>query len=489
MRRYIPIEEMKEIENIINKDDGNDNNDDNDDDDDDKDDNMNINKNSKIINLDEKEEIDNNNIFNNNDYFKFQIYNNDLKYEKLDSNDDIPYLDVNLEKSLKAFVINKKGDYLKKANKHTKSNIFKSEFITTENDIIGFFRSCYLNNDFLKNKKWPEDFILKTLFYEFQGLFKSYRVYKLFISQFTEVLAFPNNIIEIGNFILQFMKKYNKYGIRYFLIFDSISQDLLEDLKIFEKDAKNDNNCFIIELFKNDKINNFFEENVIHEKIEKNILILYSQYFSCLDLIEDVKLSEKDFLNDNFGESLYYYQRYKDWKKKKYNNIDYNDFLLETKSEIENDLSKVFVDNEEAKAFYKYIYLNITYNNEVEEKIIKNLNLDYFFIEKKDGKLKLKTFPFIKDIVMDISKEKIASLLNTQFFIKCDDYIKGGIIEDIAKEEIKNIFKMNAKNKNDFQEVDIHRLLDNEIYTLYTPEIVKLILKKKKKLSKNKRKV
>ena len=161
---------------------------------------------------------------------------------------------------------------------------------------------------------------------------------------------------------------------------------------------------------------------------------------------------------------------------------------METRSEIENDLSKVFVDNEEAKAFYKYIYLNITYNNEVEEKIIKNLNLDYFFIEKKDGKLKLKTFPFIKDIVMDISKEKIASLLNTQFFIKCDDYIKGGIIEDIAKEEIKNIFKMNAKNKNDFQEVDIHRLLDNEIYTLYTPEIVKLILKKKKNYQKIKEK-
>ena len=467
MRRFIPIKEMNKIEDIItfNKTD------------------KDINSNN-IINLDENdnniEKIDEDDIFNNNDYFKSQNYNKDLINKKMNADDDIPYLDENIQK-LKVVFIKKKDSNIEKINKINKNNIFSSEFSYTENDTLGFFRSCYLNNDFLKNKKYPEDFILKTLYFEFEGLFKSYRVYKLFISQFIESFSFPNNIIEIGQFILEFMRKYNQYRRRYFIIFDSISYDLIDKLKKFEKEARKDPNCYIIELFKNYNITNFFCENIIHENIETDILVLYSQNFSILDLVQDLDLREKNFLNDNFRESLYYYQKYKKWKNNNNNNNNYNDFLLKERKEVENDLLKENIGNNEAKAAFKFIYLSIIYKKDIDEKLIKNLNLDYFFVEKKDQIFKVKTLPFIIDIIKDLSKNSIKSLLDTEYFINSDDYIKSSIIEDIAKEEIKNIFKMNAKNPNDYQEVDIHRLLDNEIYTFYTEDIIKLILNKKKK--------
>ena len=477
MRRYIPIKEMNKIEDVTDYN------------------NTNLDIYSNNINLNENdntEENDNNDIFNNNNYFKSQYYNDALKNEKMNADSDIPFLDDKLGDSLKAFVIKSydlNKEKVNKINKINKNNIFKNEFYRTENDTIGFFRSCYLNNDFLKNNKYPEDFKLKTLYFEFEGLFKSYRIYKLFISQFNDFFLFPNNIVEIGEFILQFMKQYNQYGIRYFIIFDSISYDLLDELKKFEKEARKDRNCYIIELFNNDKITNFFYENIINENIEKDILILYSKNFSNLELVQDLDLDEKNFLIDNFGESLYYYQKYKKWKKNN-NNNNYQDFLLENRNEIKNELLKGFVDNNEAKAFYKFIYLNIVYKNSaMDEKIIKNLNLNYFFVKKKDQTFKLDTLPFIKDIIKDFSQDSIKSFLDTQFFINCDEFIKGGIIEDIAKEEIKDIFKMNAINKSDYQEIEIHRLLDNEIYTLYTEDIIKLILNKKKKISRNEKKI
>lgn len=276
------------------------------------------------------------------------------------------------------------------------------------------------------------------------------------------------------------MKKYNKYGRRYFIIFDSVSYDLLDELKKFEKEARKDSNCYIIELFKNDNITNFFCENIIHNNIETDVLILYSQNFSNLDLVQDLDLSEINFLKDNFGESLYYYQKFKKWKNKNKSN-NYNDFLLKNRNEAENDLLKNFIDDNEANAICKLLYLNIIYKKSIDEKFIKYLNLDYFFVDKKENIFKLKTLPFMIDIIKDLSKFSVKSLLDTEYFINCDDYVKGGIVEDSAKEEIKNIFKMNAESIDDYQEVDIHRLLDNEIYTFYSEDIIKLILNKKKK--------
>ena len=94
------------------------------------------------------------------------------------------------------------------------------------------------------------------------------------------------------------------------------------------------------------------------------------------------------------------------------------------------------------------------------------------------------TMPFIKQILNEFKNTPINSLLYTDFFKNCDEFIKGGILEDIAKEQIKAIFKSKAKNPNNYQKINILRLLDNEIYTFYEEDNVKNILNKKKKYQK-----
>ena len=62
--------------------------------------------------------------------------------------------------------------------------------------------------------------------------------------------------------------------------------------------------------------------------------------------------------------------------------------------------------------------------------------------------------------------------------------MKGVILEDLAKQEIKNIFKNHSNKQKDYQEINISRLLDNEIYTIYDENIIQNILKTKKNTKK-----
>lgn len=491
IRKYISLKEMNEIDNIseeykdeINKKDSiiKDNNDEI------------INQNSNIIyksnitNSIDLDENKKNEFLLNPQFFKLQNYDNISFKQKLEACDDIPNLDDNIIESLKDFGSDLSvEEFLKnKYNRDFKQIILQKEFKISSNDIIGFFRSCYLNNNFLKNNTIPDEVKIQTLLYEFEGLFKSYRIYKLFVAQFTDFYTSYKNIIEIGEFIFKFMKKYNK-KIRYFLIFDSISFDLVDELKIFESIARKDENCFIIELFQNEKMQNIFYDNNIEKKIDEDVLTIYLETYSNYDLVNDLSNEENTFLIENFGQNLFYYQEYKKWKKE---NINKNktDFLTIIITETKKELLKDFVNDEEGKAFYRYIYLNILYQNDIEEKIIKKLNLDFFFVTKKENNFKLSALPFVKLILKDFLKVPINILLRTDFFIKSEEYIKGGIIEDIAKQEIKNIFKNNINNKNDYQEVDIHRLLDNEIFTFYDEKTLTNILSKKKKYQEIKKK-
>ena len=468
MRRYIPFKQQKSIDDMIKEI---------------------ITNQSNIDNLNENEEYlgDIENIFNDKNYYLSEEYSKDLKREdKLEANSDIPLLDNDSEKKIKIFSFsiaeidsetNKK--YLTRENNKI---IFEKEFSLTRNDSIGFFRSCYLNNDFLKSKENSSDLKFKTLYYEFQGLFKSYNVYKLFINKFEDFKKDLKNIIGIGHFILDFMRNYNKNFVRYFIIFDSISDDLINDLEIFEKEARKDENCFIIELFKNEKLENLFYDNVIESKIEDDILSLYCQNYSNLSLVKDLNENEKSFLINNFGQNLYYYQKFKKWKSE--GNLNLNNFILINNNEVKNELLKAFANEDEGRAFYRFISLIMDKNEMINEKIIKRLNLDYFYIEKGKDSLKLMTMPFIKQILNEFKNTPINSLLYTDFFKNCDEFIKGGILEDIAKEQIKAIFKSKAKNPNDYQEINILRLLDNEIYTFYEEDNVKNILNKKKKYQK-----
>ena len=199
-------------------------------------------------------EINNNNFFSSPKYFINQKYNKDIKrIEKLEVNSEILLLNENMDKNLITYSEKDLCQELRNIKFIDKNKFiyFKKEFNETINDSIGFFRSCYLNEEFLKDKRISKDLKLKTLYFEFEALFKSYRFYKLFINQFDDYFNDSMNIIQIAYFVLNFMKKYNDNYVRYFIILDSIPYDLLKELNEYKSEARKDKNCYIIELFQN----------------------------------------------------------------------------------------------------------------------------------------------------------------------------------------------------------------------------------------------
>ena len=308
---------------------------------------------------DDFEEKNNNNFFSSPKYFINQKYNKDIKrIEKLEVNSEILLLNENMDKNLITYSEKDLCQELRNIKFIDKNKFiyFKKEFNETINDSIGFFRSCYLNEEFLKDKRISKDLKLKTLYFEFEALFKSYRFYKLFINQFDDYFNDSMNIIQIAYFVLNFMKKYNDNYVRYFIILDSVPYDLLKELNEYEREARKDKNCYIIELFQNKNMEDILYRNVIDSNIEDDELSLYQNNYSDLKLVQDLDKKDLDFLLNNFGESLFYYQKFKKWKKNN-NNNNYNEFLLITMNEIENDLLEEFTNKNEAKSFYRYILL------------------------------------------------------------------------------------------------------------------------------------
>jgi len=422
MRRYIPNSEEKLIDDFINKEimfkikDITYNNDIN-------------NIDNSIVYLEETEKI-----FEDNIHFIKEEYNKEMKREeKLEASNDIPFYNSNYDNILKTFSLYKNND--KKfditLSKNNQNTIFQKEFNITRNDLIGFFRSCYLNNDFFKSTIFSNENKEKTLFYEFEGLFKSYSIYKFFITKFMDFYDYSKNIIQIAYFVLNFMMKYNKNNARYFIILDSLSSDLFKELDEFESDARKDNNCFIIEIYKNEKIENIFYNNIISPKLEDDILVIYESTYSDISLVDDLTQNEKQFLLTNFGNSLFYYQKFKKIKNE-------NKFLKDNINEVEQDLLKDFSNKDEGKAFYIYLLLKIERNDNInDENIIKKLNLNYFFIQKEEDSIHLKLLPFVENIIRNFKKMPLENILYTEFFQKNDEYSKGSILEYLEKNEIK----------------------------------------------------
>ena len=99
---------------------------------------------------------------------------------------------------------------------------------------------------------------------EFSGLFKSYKVYKFFINKFNDFYNESKSINDIAEFIINFMEKYKKQNIRYFIVLDSITKDLIEQLKKLENIFRNTSNCFLVEIYENEGVNEKFENEVIN---------------------------------------------------------------------------------------------------------------------------------------------------------------------------------------------------------------------------------
>ena len=481
MRRYIPYNEMFYIEDITNSEKFDENdpryikkND-------------NEKENNQINIIDEQSdeilnELKNKKEEDNNKYFINAQYNKDFKrIEKLNANSEIPLkIDDNLE-VLNIFsktdeIKNKYNeDELKKYN----NKIFGKEFYFTRNDIIGFFRSCYLNYKFLQGKKHSDNVKMATLQFEFSGLFKSYKVYQFFINKFNDFYKESKNIIDISEFIIKFMEKYKEDNIRYFIILDGITKNLFEQLNILEKKARMASKCFLIEIFDNEGINEKVENEVINCNNKKDELIIYKENFC--EYNENFNLSdeEKIFLSNNFKKNLYYYKKFIEWKNNNYGK-DKELFLCEINKDTQKELLKGFTCEEEGKIFYKNIFKNLLNKKIKNRNIVKKINLNYFFIEKVKEKLKLRTLPFIENILNNLSTIPLKNIIYQDYFIKLDEYIKGGIFEEIVKNEIKAIFYKNVEDKKNFQEINIKRLVDNEIYSFYNRSTIEKILQKKK---------
>ena len=479
MRRYIPINEMFYIEDINNTKKFNPK--------DPKYDNKDVDENSeeqsdiidklsdKIINefQDIQEEK------NDKKYFIKIDYGKDFKKtENLEANSELSLLNDKMLEDLNIFSKVIDEDNNEEKIRNIKKVIFNKEFYFTLNDTIGFFRSCYLNHKFLQSNE-SEDLKLTTLEFEFSGLFKSYKVYQFFIAKFKDFYSNTKSIIDIGEFIINFFEKYKTRNIRFFIILDGITKDLIAQLNNLEDLARKVEKCFLFEIFENEGINEKFENEVINNKIKSDELVIYRENYCEYDDSFNLNGDDKIFLSNNFNKNLYYYQMFINWRNQN-KSKEKKAFLNEIQSRIEADLLSDFSSDEEGKIFLRYLYINVLNNTILNSNIIKKLNLDYFFIENNNGKNKLLALPFIEKILKNLSETPLKNVIYEDYFIKLEEYIKGGIFEDIIKNEIKELFYNNAKNKEDFQEINIKRLVDNEIYTFYSRDYIEKILKSKK---------
>ena len=274
------------------------------------------------------------------------------------------------------------------------------------------------------------------------------------------------------------MEKYKPNKRRYFIILDSITKDLFEKLNNLEKMVRGDNRCFLIEIFDNEDINEKVEIEIINGKMKDDELIIYKENYNEFKenfYLNNLSEEEKIFLSNNFKKNLYYYKRYIKWKtKEKYKNKE--KFLNEINKEIQNELLKGFTCIDEGKIFYYYIFTDVLNKKIINKNIIKKLNFNYFFIEKEKEKLKLRTLPFIENNLKNLASTDFRTIINDYYFISLEEYIKGGIFKDIIKKEIKRIFYNNIKDKSDFQEIEIKKLVDNNIYSFYNKSIINKIL-------------
>ena len=233
-----------------------------------------------------------------------------------------------------------------------------------------------------------------------------------------------------------------------------------------------------MKIFENEGINEKLENEVINHNKKDDELIIYKENYCEYDGSFDLNEEDKLFLCDNFNKNLYYYKKFMNWKKGnefKDNEVFLNEIQAHTIAELLNGFSC----EEEGKMFFRYLYTNVLNKRILNPNIAKKLNLDYFFIRNNKGKLKLITLPFIEKILKNLSETPLKTIIYEDYFIKLEEYIKGGIFEDIIKNEIKKLFYNNVKDKKDFQEINIKRLVDNEIYTLYNREYIEKILKSK----------
>ncbi len=435
---------------------------------------------SDFIN-DLNEDEENNNIYNLRQEIRnkneiVELYNNNLKKDILKVNENIPLFNYQLYQYLKQLKENDDDDDNLKYSEELDSDsntLYEKEFKYTKHDVVNSMRHIYINLDFFLNIN-DSNYLRYIRKYELQGLFKRYSVFSYCFNSLNSHNIDPKDIFSFVKFIINFMKEINK-KIRYFIIIDQINISQLNEIKELENIVKEDNNCRIIEIFKNNNIGDFLYENLINDKENTfHNLLMYGLSYTQINYskIYSIPIQNEDY-KELFGENIMYYNQF----------INYNNNKIVLIENIKNTIKQKMLDCLPIKKISSVIYnILLKYLDEYSDntELIKYVNFDYFLIDlnvsKDKFQLKLVS-PILKDIIDELSKIESKDILLTDFFLTTEEFVKGDIVEKTFNEILANM--LFSKYKEKFQTIFINRIVENKVTDLYSMKQIRKLLTKK----------
>ena len=421
----------------------------------------------------------------------------DLVYSSSDSDSNKSNNSINLEEIEKKEISFEKKE--SKENEEIKHIIYKDyekeyEGNDSTDEEYNFLSSCYIDLEKERiqevsnaNKKYFE--------YEIMQLFKTYKFYKYIISYLNSNKK--NNIFERIKQIVDFMKEI-KNKRNYFIIIDHISENDQKDIIDLENYVLEDPYCYVIELpliktiqekinflkdfyvYKEDDLESYDDKDEItFIKRNKKYGIVYSTNFYSPKFSDD----EEDITyEENFGKNIYFYCIWKFSKKK----LNINEFI----KQIIDELCEIFKENynhdKDKLAFnIKTILDVIEEKKEIKDKdFLAQLPLDYFVLINKKNKYLLEySFPLIEKVIQKLNVFTSTDLIKSRYFISYfDNFIKGGIMEKVFAEKMKENYLKITNNK--LISINIHRIIDNNIRDFFRYDEENYILKKNKQFMK-----
>ena len=115
-----------------------------------------------------------------------------------------------------------------------------------------------------------------------------------------------------------------------------------------------------------------------------------------------------------------------------------------------------------------------------DKNFLAQLPLDYFVLTNKKNKYLLEySFPLIEKVLQKLNVFSSTELIKSRYFISYfDNFIKGGIMEKVFAEKMKENYLEITNNK--LISINIHRIIDNNIRDFFKYDEENYILKKNK---------